>query len=139
VTGLQLTLSDAEAAAELEPVDAELVTNDAAGGPAAALSLSPPLAAPALEARNLFGEAERIAARAASASTRRQYAAIFRALGDWIASELGRPPVVGDLNADVIAAYGRHLAVAGGRGGRTAAAGDRARVPGVGPRPRTRR
>jgi hypothetical protein len=72
-----------------------------------------------LEQRNLFGEAERIAARAASASTRRQYAAIFRAFGDWLASELGRPPVVGDL--DTIAAYGRHLAVAGGRGGGPAA------------------
>jgi len=69
-----------------------------------------------LEARNLFGEAERIAARAASASTRRQYASIFRAFGDWLASELGRPPVVGDLDTDAIAAYGRHLAVAGGRG-----------------------
>jgi hypothetical protein len=67
--------------------------------------------------RNLFSEAERIAARAASASTRRQYGAIFRAFGDWLASELGRPPVVGDLDADVIAAYGRHLATSGGRGG----------------------
>ena len=39
------------------------------------------IAAPARsgsEQRNLFGEAERIAARAASASTRRQYASIFR-------------------------------------------------------------
>jgi hypothetical protein len=68
-----------------------------------------------LEQRNLFGEAERIAARAASASTRRQYASIFRALGDWLAGELGRPPVVGDLNTDAIAAYGRHLATRGGR------------------------
>jgi hypothetical protein len=38
-----------------------------------------------LEARNLFGEAERIAARAVSASTRWQYASIFRAFGDWLA------------------------------------------------------
>src|SRR5450631_4420249 len=74
-----------------------------------------------LEARNLFGEAQRIAARAASASTRRQYAAIFRAFGDWLGGELGRPPVVGDLDTDAIAAYARHLAVAGGRGGRPAA------------------
>jgi len=49
--------------------------------------------------RALFAEAQRIATRAASASTRRQYAAIFRAFGDWLASELGRPPVVGDLDA----------------------------------------
>jgi hypothetical protein len=74
-----------------------------------------------LEQRNLFGEAERIAARAASASTRRQYASIFRAFGDWLAGELGRPPVVGDLDIDAIAAYGRHLATAGGRGRRPAA------------------
>ena len=40
----------------------------------------------------MFGEAERIAARAASVSTRRQYGAIFRAFGDWLAGELGRPP-----------------------------------------------
>jgi hypothetical protein len=74
-----------------------------------------------LEERNLFGEAERIAARAASASTRRQYASIFRAFGDWLAGELGRPPVVADLDTDAIAAYARHLASAGGRGGRPAA------------------
>ncbi len=76
---------------------------------------------PALEERNLFGEADRIAARAPSAGTRRQYAAIFRAFGDWLGRELGRPPVVGDLDTDVIAAYGRHLASTGGRGGRPAA------------------
>jgi hypothetical protein len=52
---------------------------------------------------------------------RRQYAAIFRAFGDWLAAQLGRPPTVGDLDVDVIAAYGRHLATAGGRGGRPAA------------------
>jgi hypothetical protein len=74
-----------------------------------------------MEHRNLFGEAERIAARAASVSTRRQYASIFRAFGDWLAGELGRPPLVGDLDTDAIAAYGRHLATAGGRGGRPAA------------------
>jgi hypothetical protein len=68
-----------------------------------------------LTERNLFGEAERIAARAASASTRRQYASIFRAFGDWLASELGRPPIVGDLDTDTIAAYARHLATGGGR------------------------
>lgn len=75
----------------------------------------------ALAGRNLFGEAERIAARAASTGTRRQYASIFRAFGDWLQRELGRPPVVGDLDTDVIAAYARHLATVGGRGGRPAA------------------
>jgi len=75
----------------------------------------------ALAQRNLFGEAERIAARAATAGTRRQYASIFRAFGDWLQRELGRPPAVGDLDADVIAAYARHLATGGGRGGRPAA------------------
>src|SRR5450755_2238307 len=82
------------------------------------------IAAPApagLEAHNLFGEGERIAARAASASTRRQYASIFRAFGDWPGRELGRPPVVGDLDTDAIAAYARHLVRAGGRGRRPAA------------------
>jgi integrase len=74
-----------------------------------------------LLARNLFGEADRIAARASSAGTRRQYAAIYRAFGDWLTGQLGRPPVVGDLDTDVIAAYGRYLAKEGGRGGRPAA------------------
>jgi hypothetical protein len=107
--------------AELELVDAELVTSVGPASTSAALSPSPPPSAPGLEPRNLFGEAERIAARAASASTRRQYRAIFRAFGDWLAGALGHPPVVGDLDADVIAAYGRHLAARGGRGGRPAA------------------
>jgi integrase len=75
----------------------------------------------ALGQRNLFGEAERIAARAASAGTGRQYAAIYRAFGDWLRGQLGRPPVVGDLDADVIAPYGRYLATSGGRGGMAAA------------------
>ena len=86
-----------------------------------ALSPSPPPVPAGPAERNLFGEAQRIAARAATSSTRRQYGAIFRAFGDWLAGELGRPPVVGDLDADVIAAYGRHLAACGGRGGAPAA------------------
>jgi hypothetical protein len=115
MSGQQLLLAPTEPALELELVDGTITdeVDDVAV-----------IAAPApteLEARNLFGEAERIAARAASASTRRQYASIFRAFGDWLAGELGRPPVVGDLDTDAIAAYGRHLAVAGGRGGRPAA------------------
>ncbi|MBV9192617.1 MAG: tyrosine-type recombinase/integrase [Solirubrobacterales bacterium] len=112
---LQLSLSPA--AAEVELVDGELVTSI---GPAD-LSPSPPPFPTALAERNLFAEAERIAARAATASTRRQYGAIFRAFGDWLAAALGRAPLVGDLDADVIAADGRQLAASGGRGGRPAA------------------
>jgi integrase/recombinase XerD len=113
VSELQLSL-DPET--ELEVVDAELVP--IASG--VSIAATPPIAS-GLEQSNLFGEAERIAARVASASTRRQYGAIFRAFGDWLAGELGRPPVVGDLDADVIAAYGRHLEMRGGRGGGPAA------------------
>jgi integrase len=115
VSNQQLSLAPAEPAVELEFVDGTI-----ADQLADAVVIATP--APAgIEARNLFGEAERIAARAASASTRRQYASIFRAFGDWLAGELGRPPVVADLDTDVIGAYARHLASAGGRGGRPAA------------------
>ena len=103
---------------ELGDVDGEPVMS---APPAVAVSPSSPPVSSALEERSLFGEAERIAARAASASPRRQYGAIFRAFGDWLAREFGRPPLIGDLDADVIAAYGRHLATSGGRGGRAAA------------------
>jgi len=115
VTEQQLLLAPAEPVLELELVDGAI-----ADEPADVAVIAAPRPA-GMEARNLFGEAERIAARAASASTRRQYASIFRAFGDWLAGELGRPPVVGDLDTDAIAAYGRRLAVAGGRGGRPAA------------------
>ena len=74
-----------------------------------------------LEQRNLFAVAEQRAARAATPSTRRQYAAIYRSFGDWLRSELGRPPLVDDLDGDAIAAYARFLEKAGGRGGRPAA------------------
>jgi hypothetical protein len=103
---------------EVELVDGELAE---ASVSASVLSPPPPPAPSGLGEHNLFAEAERIAARAASASTRRQYAAIFPSFGDWLAGQLGRPPLVGDLDADVIAGYGRHLALAGGRGGRPAA------------------
>jgi hypothetical protein len=107
--------------APVEPVlGLELVDGTIADEPADVAVIAAP-ASSGVESRNLFGEAERIAARAASASTRRQYASIFRAFGDWLAGELGRAPVVGDLDTDAIAAYGRHLASAGGRGGRPAA------------------
>jgi integrase len=115
VSKQQLFLAPVEPTVELEldgTIADELVNAAVIAAPAPAGS----------EQRNLFGEAERIAARAASASTRRQYASIFRAFGDWLAGELGRPPVVGDLDTDTVAAYARHLARAGGRrGGRPAA------------------
>jgi hypothetical protein len=81
----QVVLAAVEPALELELVDGTIA--DQLADPAV-------IAAPARsgsEQRNLFGEAERIAARAASASTRRQYASIFRAFGDWLGGELGRP------------------------------------------------
>lgn len=70
---------------------------------------------------NLYAAGERIALRAASPSTRRQYGSIYRAFGDWLRAELGRPPTVADLDGDAIAAYARHLETKGGRGGRPAA------------------
>jgi hypothetical protein len=72
----QRVLAPTEPAVELELVDGTIADE---------LADAVVIAAPApagLEQRNLFGEAERIAARAASASTRRQYASIFRAFGD---------------------------------------------------------
>jgi integrase len=115
VSEQQVVLAAVEPALELEFVDGTIA--DQLADPAVIAAPAPT----ASEQRNLFEEAERIAARAASASTRRQYASIFRAFGDWLAGELGRPPVVGDLDTDAIAAYARHLARAGGRGGRPAA------------------
>src|SRR4051794_30105946 len=74
-----------------------------------------------LEHANLFAVAEQLAARAATPSTRRQYAAIYRSFADWLREQLGRPPTVADLDADAIAAYARFLETAGGRGGGPAA------------------
>ena len=74
-----LSVTAAVTSEELELVYAELVTSRAS-----ATALSPPHrppSTPALEACNLFAEAERIATPAASARTRRQYGAIFRAFG----------------------------------------------------------
>jgi site-specific recombinase XerD len=70
---------------------------------------------------NLYAAATRLAARAATPATRRQYAAIYRAFADWLRGELGRPPLAGDVDSDAIGAYARHLEKAGGRGGRPAA------------------
>jgi hypothetical protein len=69
-------------------------------------------AAPTQDQRYDAAEAQRIAARAASASTAAVPGPIFRSSRDWLAAQLGRPPVVGDLDADVIAAHGRHLKLA---------------------------
>ena len=89
---LQLSLTGPNGDDELEVVDAELVASAAPVAWLPALSPSPPPSAPDLEVRNLFAEAERIAARAASASTRRQYRAIFRAFGDWLADDSAARP-----------------------------------------------
>jgi hypothetical protein len=85
--------------APAEPAVPELVDGAIADELADAAAIATPApASGGLGERNLFGEAQRIAARAASASTRRQYAAIFGAFGDWLAGELHRPPLVGDLD-----------------------------------------
>ena len=107
-----------ELGAELDVVDALVVEEGEPSFPRTAVAGA---VWDVLGERNLFGEADRIAARAASAGTRRQYAAIYRAFAHWLREQLDRPPVVGDLDADVIAAYGRYLATCGGRGGRPAA------------------
>ena len=82
---------------------------------AALLSASPSPLCRGARAAQPVRQGRVIAARAARASTRRQYMAICRDFGDWLATQLGRPPVVDDLKADVIAAYWRHLATRGGR------------------------
>jgi integrase len=70
---------------------------------------------------NLFALGERLAARAAAPSTRKQYAAVYRSFGDWLLSELGRAPTTADLRPDAVAAWHRHLETGGGRGGGPAA------------------
>ncbi len=111
---LQLTI-DGGAVRHAEVLAGELVPGAASAGAAVVLE------EPDAEAVNFFAVAELIAARAAAPSTRRQYAAIFRSFGDWVAREAGRPPTVSDLGPDVIAAWGRHLERRGGRGGGPAA------------------
>src|SRR3954466_4053849 len=76
-----------------------------------------------LEDANLFAVAEQLAARAATPSTRRQYAAIYRSFGDWLREQLGRPPTGADPAADATAPYARFWEPAG------AAAADRPRPP----------
>jgi integrase len=116
---IELTGHDALALVEdLDVVEGVIAPEES---PAAAIPLAQDRVGDDLAARNLFGEADRIAARASSPGTRRQYAAIYRTFADWLRGHLGRPPVVGDLDADVIAAYMRHLQESGGRGGGPAA------------------
>jgi site-specific recombinase XerD len=115
MTGSQLELAAAGEIVEEVDVVATSVVGEGS------VELVSPAVVDALAGRNLFGEADRIAARASTVGTRRQYAAIYRAFARWLREQLGRPPVVGDLDADVIAAYGRHLAASGGRGGAPAA------------------
>lgn len=121
MTGEQRELTGHDALAAVEDLDVvEGVIAAAQPTPALALSAEDRLV-DELADRNLFGEADRIAARASSPGTRRQYAAIYRTFAHWLREQIGRPPVVADLDADVIAAYGRHLTTSGGRGGRPAA------------------
>lgn len=65
------------------------------------------LASPGAREENLYVAGERLAARAASPATRRQYASIYRTFGDWLRGQLARPPVTSDLTGDAIAAFGR--------------------------------
>lgn len=98
----------------------EFDAEDEQGGQEVALdeSLS---GAPARVPENLYALGERVAARAASPATRRQYGTIYRSFGDWLRGELGRPPSTIDFTADAIAAWGRHLEQHGGRRGGPAA------------------
>jgi site-specific recombinase XerD len=92
--------------------------SDVALLPAAATRLSPVLpTGEQLLGANLYAVCELVAARAARASSARQYGAIYRRFCDALRDELGRPPVVDDVSADGIAAYSRDLERRGGRGG----------------------
>jgi site-specific recombinase XerD len=66
---------------------------------------------------NLYAVCELVAARAARASSARQYLGIYTRFCDARRDELGRPPIVADATADAIAAYSRALERHGGRGG----------------------
>ncbi len=96
---------------------AELVDGLEVGEEAEALELDVALARVGAREENLYVAGKRLAARAASPATRRQYASIYRTFGDWLRAELGRPPTTSDLTADAIAAFARHLETSGGRGG----------------------
>ena len=66
---------------------------------------------------NLYAVLELVAARAARASSARQYRSIYTRFANALRDELGRAPLVADLTADAIAAYGHELERHGGRGG----------------------
>ena len=91
----QLLVAPVEPAVKLDLVDGtiadELVDVSVIAAPA-------PLES---EGRNLFGEAG--SPPGLRRRTRRQCSSIFRAFGDWLCSELGRPPLVADLDTDAIA------------------------------------
>ena len=99
---------DSDAAATLDV--------DVLPSPAARVSAALPVGEQLLEA-NLYAVCELVAARAARASSARQYLSIYTRLCDALRDELGRSPVVGDVTADAIAAYSRALEQHGGRGG----------------------
>jgi hypothetical protein len=67
---------------------------------------------------NLYAVSELVAGGAALASSARQYGSIYTRSSNAFRDELGRPPVVADMTADVIAAYSRDREQRGGRGGR---------------------
>src|SRR3954447_20142130 len=54
-----------------------------------------------LEPGNVVAVVEQRAACAPTRSTRRREAAIYRSFGDWLRSELGRAPMIGDRDGDV--------------------------------------
>ncbi len=123
---LQLTIDGGAVAHEhvvaeavLEPPAAagKLIDGLEVGEEAEALELDLALARVGAREKNLYVAGERLAARAASPATRRQYASIYRTFGDWLRGELERPPTTSDLTADAIAAFARHLETSGGRGG----------------------
>jgi len=70
-------------------------TEPVAEGRGEALEPELPLALAGAGAReeNLYLAGERLAVRAASPATRKQYASIYRTFGDWLRAELDRPPV----------------------------------------------
>jgi hypothetical protein len=96
-------------------LDVELALASPAGRP-------PPTLPPGeqLLASNLYSVSKLVAGRAARASSARQYLTSYARFCDALRDELGRPPVVGDVTADAVAAYSLALQRHGGRGGEPA-------------------
>ncbi|MEJ7785687.1 MAG: hypothetical protein WKF96_12855, partial [Solirubrobacteraceae bacterium] len=107
----------AEAVLEAPAAAGKLVDGLEVGEEAEALELDLGSSRASAREENLYVAGERLAARAASPATRRQYASIYRTFGDWLRGKFARPPTTADLTADVIAAFARHLETSGGRGG----------------------